>query len=389
MRNREFEEHSDTPPKPGATELVSIDEVEIGKRVRKDPGDITGLCESIQRIGLLQPVVITPKMLLISGERRVAAFKKLGLTSIPAYVVTNINAAEQRLIAECHENTERKAFTPEEAVLMGSKIEALEEPVAKDKQRQSPGRPKKGRASCPTLKTEQDDSGRTTAKAAVVVGMARRTYEKAKFIVEEGTSEDIEEMNRTGHVAGVFKKVKIRAIVRQIQGEPKPPPGGPFRVIVADPPWAYNKRSKDPSHRGSTPYPEMSLDEIKSYLDPEKQHPEGSILWLWTTNAHREEAFSVARAWGFEQKTILTWVKNRIGLGDWLRGKTEHCLLCVRGKYTVNLTNQTTELRAPVGKHSEKPEEFYQLVEELCPGSKLELFARRKRQGWVCNVNDG
>lgn len=88
-------------------------------------------------------------------------------------------------------------------------------------------------------------------------------------------------------------------------------------------------------------------------------------------------------AWGFAEKTILTWAKDRMGTGDWLRGKTEHCILAVRGAPHVNLTNQTTLLTAPLRDHSRKPDEFYALVEALCPGSKLEVFARQQRPGWV------
>ena len=71
-------------------------------------------------------------------------------------------------------------------------------------------------------------------------------------------------------------------------------------------------------------------------------------------------------AWGFEQKTILTWVKDRIRMGHWLRGQTEHCIMAVRGKPIRELTNQSTVLYGPVGAHSQKPEAFYNLVERLC-----------------------
>ena len=48
-----------------------------------------------------------------------------------------------------------------------------------------------------------------------------------------------------------------------------------------------------------------------------------AILWLWTTNAHMPRAFEVVGAWGFEHRTILTWVKQGIRLGNWLRQRTE------------------------------------------------------------------
>jgi len=57
-----------------------------------------------------------------------------------------------------------------------------------------------------------------------------------------------------------------------------------------------------------------------------------------------------------------------MGTGDWLRGQTEHAIMAVRGKPVVTLTNQTTLLHAPVRAHSQKPVEFYDLVESL--GSK-------------------
>src|SRR5262249_50340626 len=147
--------------------------------------------------------------------------------------------------------------------------------------------------------------------------------------------------------------------------EPPPLPGrGLYRVIVADPPWPYEKRAEDPSHRATYDYPPMSIAAIAA-VDVRSITAENSILWLWTTNHHIREAFTVLDAWGFEQKTVLVWAKDRMGCGDWLRGQTELCLFATRGKPIVTLTNQTTLLRAPVRAHSQKPIEFYNLVEGL------------------------
>jgi N6-adenosine-specific RNA methylase IME4 len=107
------------------------------------------------------------------------------------------------------------------------------------------------------------------------------------------------------------------------------------------------------------------------------------VLWLWTTNHHIRQAFEVLDAWGFQHKTILTWAKDRMGYGDWLRGQTEHCLMAVRGKPAHQLTNQTTLLRASVRDHSRKPEAFYELVEALCPAPLYcSLFSREQRDRW-------
>lgn len=173
----------------------------------------------------------------------------------------------------------------------------------------------------------------------------------------------------------------------EIVAEPPPLPTGPFRVIVADPPWNYSNRADDATHRARNPYPDMSIEDICA-LPVGDLAADDAVLWLWTTNAHMFQAFSVLAAWGFEQKTILTWVKDRMGTGHWLRGQSEHCLLAVRGYPTVLLMNQTTVLHGPLREHSRKPDEFYALVEALCPGSKVELFARQVRDGWVAHGND-
>jgi N6-adenosine-specific RNA methylase IME4 len=69
--------------------------------------------------------------------------------------------------------------------------------------------------------------------------------------------------------------------------------------------------------------------------------------------------------------------------GAWLRGQTEPCIFAVRGKPTVELTNQSTLLRGPVRAHSQKPESFYELVENLCPAPRYaELFQRTARPNW-------
>lgn len=154
-----------------------------------------------------------------------------------------------------------------------------------------------------------------------------------------------------------------------------------YRTIVADPPWRYDNRAEDATHRGRLPYPSMSLDEIAA-LPVGEMAAADSVLWLWTTNAHMEFAWDIARAWGFETKTVLTWAKDKMGLGDWLRGQTEHCLLAVRGRPAWSLTNETTLHHGRRLEHSRKPDTFYEMVERMSPAPHLELFARRRRFGW-------
>jgi N6-adenosine-specific RNA methylase IME4 len=184
-------------------------------------------------------------------------------------------------------------------------------------------------------------------------------------------------MDKTGTADGAYRMLNPQRQAETIRTEPPPLPNhGPYRVIVADPPWPYDNRQNDASHRGALPYPSMTIEEICAVPLPQLAHKH-CVLWLWTTNHFMPYAYQVLEAWGFEHKTILTWDKDKIGLGDWLRGQTEHCILAVRGHPTVTLTGQSTLLRAAAGEHSAKPDAFYDLTESVCPAPRYaSLFHR-------------
>jgi N6-adenosine-specific RNA methylase IME4 len=240
------------------------------------------------------------------------------------------------------------------------------------------------------------ETGDTRDKIAAGLGISGRTYEKACAIVDANDAEPekfgglLADMDRTGRVNGVFKRLKVIQKAEQIRNEPPPLPGrGPYRVIVADPPWPYEIRQEDPSRRAVGPYPLMSIQQICALPVPSIAATD-CILWLWTTNFHMRRAFEVVDAWGFAERTILTWAKDRMATGDWLRGQTEHCIMAVRGSPTVTLTNQTTLLHAPVRAHSQKPVEFYDLVERLCPAPRYAyLFSRYcHNEKWDCHGDE-
>jgi N6-adenosine-specific RNA methylase IME4 len=232
-------------------------------------------------------------------------------------------------------------------------------------------------------KVPQSVKGRALDKVAKVVGKDRRTIEKARAVRDAARAEPekfgklLEQMDGTGRVNGVYRRLKIARQAEAIRKEPPPLPGnGPYRVASIDLPWPYEVRSEDPSKRGVRPYPTMSIEQMCVLPVASIMH-EDSILWMWTTNAFMRHAYTVLDAWGFKDKTILTWDKGRFGTGDYLHGQTEHCIMAVRGKPTVELTNQTTLLRAPAREHSRKPDEFYALVESLCPAARYaSLFHR-------------
>ena len=171
---------------------------------------------------------------------------------------------------------------------------------------------------------------------------------------------------------------------------------GRFRTIVADPPWRYtgspglngtNHPTAAESH-----YTTLTMDEIAA-LPVANLAADNAHLYLWVTNPILTEqrlgggpnVCAIARAWGFEPKTVLTWLKseNGAGMGFFWRGDTEHVLFAVRGYLPIPAEQRLSNVfRGKRGAHSAKPDAFLDLVEQVSPAPRLEMFARRARFGW-------
>lgn len=154
----------------------------------------------------------------------------------------------------------------------------------------------------------------------------------------------------------------------------QPRPAQTFRTILADPPWDVQQQGA----RGAAEhYPLMTLQEITA-MPIRDLAAKDAHLWLWVTNATLRQGYDIAEAWGFTVRSPLTWIKFRLGLGNYLRNSTEHLLFATKGKAPVQFRSQPTWINAPVQDHSHKPEEQYALIERISPGPYLELFARRR-----------
>ena len=163
-----------------------------------------------------------------------------------------------------------------------------------------------------------------------------------------------------------------------------PLPEGVFEVIVIDPPWPYGTEYNSETRRVASPYPEMSLENIKNI---KITAADNCVLWLWTTHRFLRDAFVLLEGWNFEYKVTLVWNKEKLGMGGWLRCQSEFCLLGIKGNPKWNLTNQRDIISEARREHSRKPEKFYEMVEKVCMGKKLDYFSRQERDGWTSYGN--
>ncbi len=369
---------------------MRIDDIIVGERHRKDLGDIGSLAKSIEELGLLQPIVVRPDNTLVAGFRRLNAVRMLGWAEVPVVVAYNLDDEVRMLLAERDENTCRLELAPTEMYEIGRAIEEREREGAK--RAQLAGLKQYKQYTDRSGKFPERESGDTRDKVGKAFGIDGTTYEKIKGVVEAAKQEpdkfsDLPElMDKTRKVDGAYnelkrrkRKAEVETLSEEIKANNYQPPSGKYDVIVIDPPWPYGTAYNPAGRRAASPYPEMSLDEIRAINLPAADN---CVLWLWTTHKFMRESFGILDAWGFRDVAILTWVKDRMGLGSWLRSQSEFCIMAVRGHPTVNLTNQTTVIYGEMREHSRKPDEFYSMVESLCSGYKIDWFSREKREGW-------
>ena len=197
---------------------ISITEIKIKNRSREDMGDLTDLAESIQKVGLLHPVVIDSNHNLIAGSRRIAAFKKLGKSHIPAITCSGLDEALEALLAERDENGCRLPLLPTEMVKLSKKIEAIEKPAAET-------RMKSGKKIDPTSNSAGGLPGETREKVAAAVGVSHDTLKKATEVVEAAkddpeTCGDLPATMNGTTVNGAHKEMKKRKAKKKAEEKP-------------------------------------------------------------------------------------------------------------------------------------------------------------------------
>ena len=164
-----------------------------------------------------------------------------------------------------------------------------------------------------------------------------------------------------------------------------------YKVIYADPPWAYKVWSKKGAGRSAeSHYPTMSLEAIKA-LPVGELADRDCALFLWITFPMLREAWCVMDAWGFTFKTVaFVWIKQCpksdnlfTGMGYWTRANAEICLLATRGQPKREARDVTQVILSHVERHSQKPEEARRRIEVLMGDvPRIELFARTSPPGW-------
>ena len=162
-----------------------------------------------------------------------------------------------------------------------------------------------------------------------------------------------------------------------------------YKVVCADAPWEYRSKHIGGSMTSGSAqkYSTMSLEEICRMDVKDIMDPSGSILFLWATTPLLPEAFRVMGSWGYTYKTSIFWDKMSYGMGYWFRGQIEVCLVGIHGKVKAFRHQKPNFIQSKVRAHSQKPEEFWELINPALDAHglspRIELFCRGEpRTGW-------
>ena len=241
---------------------------------------------------------------------------------------------------------------------------------------------------------EEKAPRRATDEVAKRVGVSRQTVERVEAVKGHDPLLAKRMLDGNISVASAFKKVKVARVAekaKQEEAEDKRVPGlvrdladvaFRYRCLYLDPPWQYG----DTRSRGSAEghYPTMSESELAELPVASLLHPDGAHVWLWTTWPMIREGVPhrLLTAWRLRWMGEIVWDKETLGVGHWVRGRTEVLILAMNKNLSL-LSDRVDQLVASKREaHSKKPERFVRLIEEVSVGPRLELFSRSPREGW-------
>jgi N6-adenosine-specific RNA methylase IME4/ParB-like chromosome segregation protein Spo0J len=344
------------------------------------PEDSAALKRSLELSGVLQSVLVSAgpagRGVVVDGRERERICAELGVDcprELRRYVSEAAIALERLSL-----NVHRRKLSQGQLIELALRLEPLEREAAAGRRAQAKGK-RRGVKSVPVVLPEE--KGETRERLAAAVGLKAATFARGAKVLKEGSPKLRQALlageETVGSAARKLKaeqrRAEVKRIAAQLDALPPKPPSGRFEVVLLDPPWPVEFE---------VPYPKLSMPEIRA-LPIKRLLAKDAVVWLWIVDSLLEESLELVTAWGLSRRATLTWAKDKVGTGHYLRGQTEHCWLLTKGKPVLRSGSQSTLLHGKVREHSRKPDEFYELVESLCPGRKLELFAREPRKGWT------
>lgn len=393
------------------------------------------LRSSIQRFGVLVPVVTDQHGTIIDGHHRRRIADQLGVT----YRVDVVNVAdgdEAKEIARTL-NADRRQLSEEQRMDIAARLrsegkslnqiaEALAHAEGNYEKPLYPTQVSRLLEKATTL-TDVKVPERVSGKDGKSRPATRRpTIVAAKDEHEaERAQQALSTLGDQAPQATMTTTEAARLAARQRTPEPAVTPpapstdGGRYRCVVIDPPWPVEKIERDerPNQGATLDYPTLPIycrnptrwpaEDIErlacwfGITDDEDREPcqsiecivghqlntaadpDGCHIYLWTTHKFLPDALELFDSWDVAYQCVMTWRKN-VGITpfSWMYD-TEHALFGRLGHLKLERLGLRLSFDAPVHGHSVKPDVFYERALAASPGPRLEMFARTARDGFI------
>jgi mRNA (2'-O-methyladenosine-N6-)-methyltransferase len=171
-----------------------------------------------------------------------------------------------------------------------------------------------------------------------------------------------------------------------------------FDVIMMDPPWQL--ATHNPTRGVALGYSQLTDSHITN-IPVGKLQKAGGFLFVWVINAKYKFCLNLFKEWGYEMVDEVVWAKLTVNRrlakshGFYLQHAKEVCLVA-RKKGADNPEGTRESVASDIifserRGQSQKPEEIYEIIEELVPnGRYLEIFGRKNnlRDYWVTVGNE-
>ena len=353
--------------------------------------DFEALVDDIRTRGLLEPVTLREGQIL-DGRNRYRACREAGVE--PRFREYEGDDALGFVIAL---NLKRRHLNESQRAMAAARVANLDV-----------GRPSETAQICAVPQDQAADRLNVSRRSVQIAAKVQReaSPEVAAAVDEgaipisvaagladrdDGFQRDVVERVR----AGTKPAEAIRQTRREeLADNPTAFPVGKYRVLYADPPWKYgDERALEgyDATAAETHYPTQTVAELCEFCDaagrtvPDLAHDD-AVLFCWATFPLLPDALRVVAAWGFKYKTAIVWSKQRSNLGHYHNASAELLLVCTRGSCTPDGEKRPDQVQVipRTGRHSEKPEEFRELVDTMYPsGPRVELFRRGEAPaGW-------
>jgi len=376
MKDYQFHEYANIFPMLGSEELEEL---------RAD----------IEQNGLVEPLVLYEEKIL-DGRNRATACAMLGIepptveytgNDPVAYVVSknlkrrHLTASQRAMIADEVANMRQGERTDLEPSQKFGKVSQTDAAKQFHVSHTSVEQAHKVRTEAIPEVTEAVKAGKVPVSVAATLTEATPEQQRA-VIAKDDKKAILAEARKIQSEVREKKRAEVIAKLEDIATKEVKAAQGLYDVVVIDPPWDMQKIERDVApEQVEFDYPTMTEEELSEFAIPAA---EDCHLWLWTTHKFLPAALRLLDAWGFKYVCNFVWHKNGgfqpFGLPQY---NCEFAIYARKGSpQFVDTKAFFTCFEANRTGHSEKPNEFYEVVRRVTVGRRIDIFNRREIEGF-------